>query len=64
MEDYTALVTALPYDEHRCAHRQDWREMVREIVSAHMYKILKTNPLFTALSISLTVQVTMMHLKC
>lgn len=27
-EVYGALVTALSYDEHRYAHRQDWREMV------------------------------------
>lgn len=33
-------------------------------VGARMYQTLKTKPLFTALSISLTVQVAMMHLKC
>lgn len=31
---------------------------------AHMYQTLKTNPLFTAPSISLAVQVARMHLKC
>lgn len=33
-------------------------------VGAHMYETLETRPLFPAPSIFLTVQVTMMHLKC